>query len=591
MPNAERFDIEIAGENSSRSAFATLKSDALSAKSAIETLNNVSTTFSAGGAKGLTDTLGKLGGLGALGGIGVAVGLLGGLGLAAYKAHQSLTTLGDNPAIDELSKSMQQAALDGGELEEIFKANGKTLTDLRGNAKDVTSGFRDVASMIQNAGSEIERMRIATDAFGQDAAPEMVRQIMAGVDSLDKLRGKGAEAFDPLKTKAQEFDTIMRSLTASTGGWISTLVDGLKQKAAPILQNVYDNLTLIMARLGNGGAQQQVALDPRNTKSVFAGGNTLMQSGTSAADDFYNAVGMGKTKGLSRRQAPPAESTREPQDRSDEVIRRLQLEGEQLTNNLDIRRDAEREEAKIVAIRHAGVDATVEEKAAISGAVDALYAKKKAWDDLQFSVKGYNEALQAGGTLLVDSLDGLITRTKTWNDVLNNTVDMLRKALLQAAILGSGPLAGVLGLSNRDGNTGGGLGALFGSFLGRTAHTGATVGQGGGSMRGVSGLAVAMAPRMHAGGDIGSDERIIVGKVGEEVGWPSQLARKYGGSGTNVEIHNYSGAPATAERSTGPDGRELTRIVVGEVGKHMAAGGYDSILRSRHSLGVSQVTR
>lgn len=590
MPNAERFDIEIAGENSSRSAFATLKSDALSAKSAIETLNNVSGAFSAGGAKGLTDTLGKLGGLGALGGIGVAVGLLGGLGLAAYKAHQALTTLGDNPAIDELSRSMQMAALDGGELEEIFKANGKTLTDLRGNAKDVASGFRDVASMIQNAGSEIERMRIATDAFGNEAAPEMVRQIMAGVDSLDKLRGKGAEAFDPLKTKAQEFDTIMRSLTASTGGWISTLVDGLKQKAAPILQNVYDNLTLIMARLGNGSAQQQVALDPRNKSSVFAGGNTLMQSGTSAADDFYNAVGFGKTKGLSRRP-PPAEAPRESQDRSDEVIRRLQLEGEQLTTNLDIRRNAEREEAKIVAIRHAGVDATVEEKAAISGAVDALYAKKKAWDDLQFKVRGYNDALQAGGNLLVDSLDGLITRTKTWNDVLNNTVDMLRKALLQAAILGSGPLAGVLGLSNRDGNTGGGLGALFGSFLGRTAHTGATVGHGGGTMRGVSGLAVAMAPRMHAGGQVGSDERVIVGKVGEEVGWPDQLARKYGGSGANIEIHNYSGAPASAERGNGPNGQELIRVVIGEVGKHMGSGGYDPIMRGRYGLGVPQVSR
>lgn len=62
--------------------------------------------------------------------------------------------------------------------------------------------------------------------------------------------------------------------------------------------------------------------------------------------------------------------------------------------------------------------------------------------------------------------------------------------------------------------------------------------------RQVSASLFANARRYHTGGIVG-DEIPIIAKRGEEVGWPSQMAAKYGGSGNNVsfgDIHLHGGA-------------------------------------------------
>jgi hypothetical protein len=61
-----------------------------------------------------------------------------------------------------------------------------------------------------------------------------------------------------------------------------------------------------------------------------------------------------------------------------------------------------------------------------------------------------------------------------------------------------------------------------------------------------------------------------------------------GGGGTMVQIINTTGQPAREERSTGPDGREMVRVVVGE---EIARGSFAKPLAARHGLGTQRVAR
>jgi hypothetical protein len=75
-------------------------------------------------------------------------------------------------------------------------------------------------------------------------------------------------------------------------------------------------------------------------------------------------------------------------------------------------------------------------------------------------------------------------------------------------------------------------------------HTGGIVGSSGMPMRYVHPAYFDDAPRFHAGG-IAGDEVPIIAQRGEEVGWPDQLARKYGGGtgqAPNIIIHNHTDA-------------------------------------------------
>ena len=91
------------------------------------------------------------------------------------------------------------------------------------------------------------------------------------------------------------------------------------------------------------------------------------------------------------------------------------------------------------------------------------------------------------------------------------------------------------------------------------------------------------APRYH-NGILGVDEVPAVLKRGEIVSKDSaqllQHAALIGGGrgGTSVQVINNTGQKTREDRSIGPDGREMVRIIVGE---EMAAGGFDTVQRQK----------
>jgi hypothetical protein len=101
----------------------------------------------------------------------------------------------------------------------------------------------------------------------------------------------------------------------------------------------------------------------------------------------------------------------------------------------------------------------------------------------------------------------------------------LRSTLGGGSILGGGTLTGADAALNN---------AIFPGF--GTGHTGAIIGSSSSGTSYIHPAYFDNAPRMHAGGMLGQDEVPFIGKRGEEVGWPSQLAAKYGGGTLKQEI-------------------------------------------------------
>jgi lambda family phage tail tape measure protein len=161
-----------------------------------------------------------------------------------------------------------------------------------------------------------------------------------------------------------------------------------------------------------------------------------------------------------------------------------------------------------------------------------------------------------------DRLTDLVMKGQTnWRSLTQTILQDLIKISLQvtesklfSSILGLG------GLNVGGGATGGadGLAAIH--------HTG---GVAGASMpyRQVSMSMFSSALRYHTGGTVGlgPDEVPIIAKQGEEVGWPSQMAAKYGGGGGQHvsfgDININGGSPG----QTNAQHREFAKIMQGQL--------------------------
>ncbi|MGY6251653.1 tape measure protein [Bosea thiooxidans] len=92
--------------------------------------------------------------------------------------------------------------------------------------------------------------------------------------------------------------------------------------------------------------------------------------------------------------------------------------------------------------------------------------KRQALKKLEDQQRAVNDASKFFGDAITDSLEDLILNGAKAEDVMKNLVKQLAKAALQAAIMGSGPLAGLFGTSGSNGATGGIFGLIGGLFKG-----------------------------------------------------------------------------------------------------------------------------
>jgi hypothetical protein len=107
----------------------------------------------------------------------------------------------------------------------------------------------------------------------------------------------------------------------------------------------------------------------------------------------------------------------------------------------------------------------------------AEFEAERATEALKEAQEQLNETMEAFGNIAFNALDSLIVQGESAKDVLANLLRTLASAGLQAAILGQGPFANILGLSGADGAAGG-LTGLAGGLFGGTRASGGPVSPG-----------------------------------------------------------------------------------------------------------------
>lgn len=246
---------------------------------------------------------------------------------------------------------------------------------------------------------------------------------------------------------------------------------------------------------------------------------------------------------------------------------------------------------------------------AINKEAEAHARAAAALEDARKKQEENKELTDLAGNTLVDGITDLATNAKSLNDILNDTSKLLIKLILQATLLGQGPLAGLFGTSSGGGLLGS-LGAAGGGTVGST--TGASYGFSKGGAVEAAGGGYISGPGTSTSDSIparlSDGEYVVKAAAARKVGTPfldalnsGKLLRRAAGGpvtipsiprgasrgggfgGVSVQLVNQTGvaANATAQTSRGVNGEQVIRLVMSAVKKDMAAGGFDQSMRAR----------
>lgn len=152
-------------------------------------------------------------------------------------------------------------------------------------------------------------------------------------------------------------------------------------------------------------------------------------------------------------------------------------------------------------------------------------------------------SLRQFGTVLLSSRDAGQALASVIQSVSQRFLDFSLNALDRLLLGGggTGSAGGAFGLIGNLLGLGGGTGyfppAPVVGF--HTLHGGGLVGRDSSGTRFAPPSVFIGAPRLHGGGWLKPGERPVIAMDGEEIGWPDQLARKYGGGRGGGTVNNY----------------------------------------------------
>jgi hypothetical protein len=502
MAQAEVLPIDINAEDKSKSAFDSLRKNIKDSVSVINALQSQISALGGGnGIGGIGSLATKMKGLAIPAAIIVAIGsaavmakrwndelvnvdkAAGDLGRRASEIDQLGKLMrkfgGDAkdavPALQTLKEATDQMALGDRvqSLKDLFELNGKSVTDAAGNVRSLEDAFRDVSSLIINATSQADRLHVATLAFGQEAAPAMVKAIMNGVTSLDAL--KKNDAFDALAKKAHEFDDLVNKIRASTVGWVDSMTDRIKANLMPAMQWIYDKLGAIWGvgssepQAGTSGAPLRITVNALPGAAAPATKTRKLpdqEDDQSAYDREVNSIN--KRTAAMRADTLAVGQNEEVQARLRAefgLLQAAQRDGSVTDQQIEKYTQLRAQMSATQALQGAGITLSQGQASAFDTVTNATARVAGALDTAKREFESINQALKFGGDILVDAFDKIGDKATSMSDIVQSALGKLKRAALDAFFTGSGPLAGLFGMkSTVQGGTGGVLGALFGGF-------------------------------------------------------------------------------------------------------------------------------
>jgi hypothetical protein len=416
---------------------------------------------------------------------------------------------------------LADAQAGSGELLAILKANNVAFTDQNGKLLPTLDLLRRYADLIKNARTPAEQLELAIRAFGRSAGPELVTLLKDGGRGLDSFRqaarDAGAVLSNEMIAKAQEIDDkfagIARTVSLNVKGAIVAAIEALGEFVTKLNEAQAKSSTLgktgsdLVNRPVLGGSDVHagdVEADARNgiVRLPYAGpsnrGNDPNDLTPALAP--YTSPPPPKPPGQTTRLPASGSSAKSEAEKLAESYAKLQeaarariadLAAEQASLGMTTAAaEALRYEQDLInRATQSGIQLTPQQREEIHALAQEYGNLKGAIEATSKSQEEAKRASEELSRMATDALGDMIVDGKSAQDVMADLAKQLARAALQAALLGSGPLAGLFGTS--------GSGLLTSLFT----------------------------PGKAAGGMVGAGSPVMVGEQGRELFVPTTPGR------------------------------------------------------------------
>lgn len=351
-------------------------------------------------------------------------------------------------AMAQFSRRVGEAAAGGGDLLKILQANGIALRNADGTLRPINDLLADFADLIQNAGSDQDRLALAVDAFGRsgDGMVNLLREGSAGLNQLtadardagavlgDDLVRAAADVDDKFAVLQARFTTFMQSSIIEFVGDVREVMDDLAG-AADTAANAWANFEAVYNRVFR--ITPEDAARGKLRAALVRGGVT----GNLGQDaDFSDWVSFGQApKGDAPGTAtkptviPPARTGGGSRSSAASDVDRQRKAVEELIASLEQERSligASATETRLATeLRRAGASATDAQKAKIRALIPEIEREKAANDRLAAGIDLVRSTAQ-------DTFSGIRQNLRSGlapMEALGNAIDSLTDRLLELA--------------------------------------------------------------------------------------------------------------------------------------------------------------
>lgn len=332
---------------------------------------------------------------------------------------------------------------------EAFQRLGYGATELADKLKNPSGLMLEIIDRLGKM-DKAAQIRIADEIFGGTGGErfvELVDQGEAGIRAtIERARELGIVMEDDVIERAAELDRKFNEITTTVSAGLKTAI----VEAAGALQNFINSFEGMWQRYEQ---RRKTAELGAAVGSVPGGGTIPGADGgpatvtTPKTDRLPKAEwvpptpppgGFGSTKpGGGSRDAAASAAQREA-ERVRELIGELQRE-----LSLVGATDLERQTSNM--LREAGAAATADQKAQIVALVTSLHDEEAAHRAATQAIEDRGHAIESAFEMGADAIGSIIDRSVSAEDAVRKLAAQLALAAAQAALFGSGPLAGLFG--------------------------------------------------------------------------------------------------------------------------------------------------
>jgi hypothetical protein len=472
--------------------------------------------------------------------------------------QQGLSGQTVDTGLQALTEKLNEATRQETTLGKLFADNNIALKERTGEVISTNSALERAADLIANAASESDKIKIA-EALG--LTREWVPLLEKGGAALRNARAEAQQTGNVLDAeivqRARDFD---EAWTRTWANWVQSgkaAIVSVGTTLSQLVRNARAAFEYLDKGTKSDGALSPEArqfaadkgLDGGNGNQPFDAGRFRLDAGkgqltaaqrasaarqlgfsgagTTNTDSLYNAGKGGGGRGGGGGGGPSDEDKRfEDVQRYLEALERQSrvLEAERATLG-----QSNAERAKAIELARIGTVVDEGQKARLDEIVGRNVALREEIDRVRQAQQGLNDAAQLFGGFMIEGFTAAAKGGDALKNTLQNIGQQLIRASFQAAILGSGPLAGVFGTGAKSGETGGLVGLALGALKGFGF---------GGTRAGGGGVSAGMAYK--------------VGEDGPEYFIPTQ---------TGYIVPNRSGALAAPASGAGGAGRTTVQII------------------------------